>query len=694
MCILCGTLPCALGVPDDRSPDSATAPASTVTAASLSTEPTALPTQSTWKGLLSGNTWSGGSVTYGFASGASDYYGGSLYSSYNEPAQFLSFSGAGKNIIRAAFTTWGSVTTLAISEAGSGAHPQINVGGSTIPDTAWAYYPSSADSGGDVWFGLDKPYFSKLVSGSSSYIGSYEYATALHEIGHALGLKHPHQGTTTVPAAYDGLEYTVMSYRSYLGGPTGFYTAETWGYPQSLMMLDIAAIQQLYGADYSALAGNTTYRFDPLTGEMKVDGVSAGVPGGNRVFRTLWDGNGTDTIDLSAYSTDLDIDLNPGKGIDLDVGGSAQRAQLSSSVYAAHHIYMSLLWNGDTRSLIENAIGGSGDDVLVGNQAANTLNGGAGDDFLTGGLGADRFVLGAGTDVVTDTLAGLDGDTIADFTAADMIQVQGKSLTAAKVSYNASSGLLKIDADGDGTADATIAIGTAVSAGNLQVTAAGGSSQIAFGTVAVPVPPTSGTGSALTVTLTSSSDTYAAPSGQTVIVSGLGGMDKITGSSGDDILDGGNDNDTLIGGAGDDTLIGGKGKDTLTGGGGADHFVFSSNDIPASTSATDIVADFTPGTDMIEFNGFKQQSFGALSLVQVSSGTKVTVGSLQLTLKGVAPGALSAGDFQFSTTAGNAPASALAFAEPDSAPAAEPDVLPSLAESVLSTLVGDHFLFV
>ena len=36
--------------------------------------------------------------------------------------------------------------------------------------------------------------------------------------------------------------------------------------------------------------------------------------------------------------------------IDLDVGGTAQRAQLSSTVYAAHHIYMALLYNGDPGS--------------------------------------------------------------------------------------------------------------------------------------------------------------------------------------------------------------------------------------------------------------------------------------------------------------------------------------------------------
>ena len=160
-----------------------------------------------------------------------------------------------------------------------------------------------------------------------------------------LHIGRPGEEVIVLDPAYDGLEYSVMSYRSYLGGPTSYYTVEAWGYPQSLMMLDIAAIQQIYGADFTTEAGDTTYRFDPTTGELTVNGVSAGIPGANRVFRTIWDGNGTDTLDLSAYSTNLRIDLNPGMGTDLNVTGFAQRAKLGTdstgaTIYAANHIYI------------------------------------------------------------------------------------------------------------------------------------------------------------------------------------------------------------------------------------------------------------------------------------------------------------------------------------------------------------------
>ena len=63
---------------------------------------------------------------------------------------------------------------------------------------------------------------------------------------------------------------------------------------------------------------------------------------------------------------------------------TAQLAKLhyNGSKVATGNIANALLYNNDTRSLIENAIGGFGNDTLIGNQAANTLQGGAGADTL------------------------------------------------------------------------------------------------------------------------------------------------------------------------------------------------------------------------------------------------------------------------------------------------------------------------
>ena len=123
--------------------------------------------------------------------------------------------------------------------------------------------------------------------------GNFAYATVIHEMGHALGLKHGHitqpsPGESFVipalPAAHDSMEFSIMTYRSNVGGPTNFYRNEQFGYAQSWMMNDIAALQYLYGADFTANASNTKYGWNRTTGDDVHQRRSArGLPGANRV---------------------------------------------------------------------------------------------------------------------------------------------------------------------------------------------------------------------------------------------------------------------------------------------------------------------------------------------------------------------------------------------------------------------------
>ena len=107
----------------------------------------------------------------------------------------------------------------------------------------------------------------------------------------------------------------------------------------------------------------------------------------NRIFETIWDGNGVDTYDLSNYTTAVTINLNPGAS---SITSTTQLAYLGNGHYAAGNIYNAYLFNGDARSYIDNAIGGSGNDIIIGNAIANTLNGGGGNDTLTGGAATTR----------------------------------------------------------------------------------------------------------------------------------------------------------------------------------------------------------------------------------------------------------------------------------------------------------------
>ena len=136
----------------------------------------------------------------------------------------------------------------------------------------------------------------------------------------------------------------------------------------------------------------------------------------------------------------------PGGYIDLDQGGNWQRALLGASeqIYARGHVFNSLLFNDDPRSLIEHAIGGAGNDELQGNIAANrleggngndqitgddgndTLMGGLGEDELTGGVGSDLFILEADgqRDRITDFEVDLDELDLSAWGITDVSQLQ------------------------------------------------------------------------------------------------------------------------------------------------------------------------------------------------------------------------------------------------------------------------------
>jgi serralysin len=225
------------------------------------------------------------------------------------------------------------------------------------------------------------------------------------------------------------MEFSIMTYRSYIGGPITGYSNGAGDFAQSLMMFDIHFIQQMYGANYGTNSADTTYSFSVSTGEMFLNGIGQGAPIFNRIFRTIWDGNGVDTYDFSNYTTSMSVDLTPGNWVDLDRSGNFQRANLGGGtgggLHAGHaraHIFNAIQFKSDTRSLIENAVGGSGDDVLIGNIANNRLVGGAGSDAINGGDGNDTINGGDGNDTIN---GGSGDDTINEGAGNDTINGEG-----------------------------------------------------------------------------------------------------------------------------------------------------------------------------------------------------------------------------------------------------------------------------
>jgi len=389
-------------------------------------------------GVISGAAWGGTGVTYAFPTLASQYH-------YADPAELNNNFGAVSNAQKQAalfimekssgsaandgFSVEG-FTNLAFS-AGNATSATLRFAQSDeASPTAYAYLPATHDSAGDIWFSTD--YAGTINDYRKPVAGNYAWHTLVHELGHALGLKHGHEtdGFGATPDAFNSVEYTVMTYNGFVGDNASGYAYEQFGAPQTFMMADIAALQHMYGADYGTNSGNTVYRWTPGSGKTYVDGKVAIDPGGNRIFATIWDGGGKDTFDLTAYRTGLKIDLRAGG---FSMFSEDQLAGLGGGPndgYARGNIFNALLHEGNLASLIEDVKAGSGNDRIVGNQVANelygnggndslfgkdgndSLFGGAGSDKLNGGDGADRLTGGAGADTFIFTSI-TDSSTIA-----------------------------------------------------------------------------------------------------------------------------------------------------------------------------------------------------------------------------------------------------------------------------------------
>lgn len=391
-------------------------------------------------GLIEGDKWNG-AITYGDPAKASEY-GASFPEKLTNFSQLstaqlrvaqaaLDTAALGQPKGAAGFSVEG-FTDLSVSYDRTGS-ALLALANTSDPATAYGYFPSEEPIGGDAFFGS---------SGRNPVVGNYDYQTILHELGHTLGLKHGQEAGLygALPDAVNSHEYSVMTYDSYIGSPGKVYSNELWGGPQTYMMLDIAALQHMYGADFTTNAGNTVYSWSPSTGQTLVDGLAALTPGGNRILMTVWDGGGTDTYDLSSYATNLNINLRPGE---YSVFSATQLAGLGGGPNDGHargNVFNALQYEGDARSLIENAIGGSGRDTIIGNAAANKLIGNAGGDYLNGDAGADVLRGGAGN----DTLIGANG--------ADVLIGGAGTDTFRFLSGNSQPGALDSLRSGDGGA--------------------------------------------------------------------------------------------------------------------------------------------------------------------------------------------------------------------------------------------------
>lgn len=250
-------------------------------------------------------------------------------------------------------------------------------------------------------------------------LDSYSFQTYVHEIGHALGLGHGghYNSTATYDGdalfANDGWSSTVMSYfdqnESTYFNDLGF----TRAYVVTPMLADIRGMATLYGLSTTTRTGDTIYGFGNNSGRS----VYTSSVGSTLTALTIFDSGGIDTLNYSGLASNQLLNLAPETFS--NVGGGIGNVTIAFN------------------TIIENAVGGSGNDILLGNSADNVLDGGAGNDVLDGlggndtligGFGADTLTGGAGADLLSGTAAGLSGDTITDFAAGDRIVITDATL--------------------------------------------------------------------------------------------------------------------------------------------------------------------------------------------------------------------------------------------------------------------------
>ena len=492
-----------------------------------------------------------------------------------------------------------------------------------------------SNSSGDVFLGDNGDPDSDQLYGNDSF------ATIIHEIGHAMGLKHPFEPfpNGAISADRSNIEFTVMSYSSFLSGEVSVNAntiAPNGSSVSGYMMYDIAALQAMYGANFAKGKTDTTpaeksvYTWSNSTGQQYINGEEApdtGTTETHKIFQTVWTQGADTTYDLSNFNGDQYDDLRAGQWLRFSVD---QLADLNSDApagtpeYQAHgNVYNTLLFEGETKSLIGTLVAGGGNDTIIGNELANVLHGNGGNDFIDGGIGKDVLYGGAGDDTLmgsfgTNELWGGEGIDTASYAGRSGIVYADLSAGYGMVNYmladtydsieNLTAGLGRATLIGDAGANRL----TGGASSDLLYGGEGNDMLIGGGINAGTPNQLWGQGGIDTASYEGTTGhVYADLRAQAGYVDGVlfDTMNSV------ENLIGGSTSDTLIGNAGANVLTGAGGGDALHGMGGADIFVYLQFLDSNLVTGYDTIFDFMSGTSKLDLTAFNTNA----SHVQIQS---------------------------------------------------------------------------
>jgi Ca2+-binding RTX toxin-like protein len=530
---------------------------------------------------------------------------------------------AGQTLALAALQTWTDIIGVTFTP--------VAVGGQIVFDDNQSGAFTDGSWSGGITSSQHINISTQWLADYGTGLNSYSFQSYVHEIGHALGLGHAgnYNGSASYP--YDASfqnDAWVTSIMSYFSQTENTYFAGqgfTENFVLTPMIADIIAMSTLYGLSTTTRTGNTTYGFNSSAGSPIYDAsVNPGVT------YTIFDSGGTDTLDYSGFGDNQLINLNAETYS--NVGSEVGNVSIARG------------------TIIENAIGGSGNDTIVGNSANNVLNGGVGSNTISyaaaaAGVTVDasnagpQNTIGAGIDTLMNysVLIGSDfGDTLISAPGKSLLGGNGDDHIFASSGNDALSGDTGFDTIdySNSTAGITVTInGGPESTGGSGVDSSSGFEELIGSTFNDVLTGRSGTvifaGAGNDLLKAYSLDTpqlYGGVGNDTYEVNASGvqifenageGTDTVeaninytlpsnienltltsgaigTGNTLDNVITGNSAANTLSGGGGNDIIIGGGGADTIAGGAGND----SITDTKAGLNG-DTITDFAIGDRII-----------------------------------------------------------------------------------------------